>query len=99
MKSAWQLTGIVAHFIHRLVVTVWGQRSILYVLSTVLSGDFKHAHRQKFYFGNGFGKSVAIKYQKVTSKQVVNYSGKTVKGTRHQQFLAALLSAFFVPDD
>jgi len=40
---------------------------------------------------------MAVKYQKVTSDQVVNYSEKNVKGMRHQQFLAVLLSAFFVP--
>lgn len=85
------------YFLHRLLVTVWGQRPVLYGLSTILWGDLKPPHRQKFCFRNGFGK-LAVKYQNGTSKQVVDYSEKTVKGMRHQQFLA-VLSAFFVPGD
>lgn len=51
------------YFLHRLLVTVWGQRSILYVPRNFLSGDLKPPHRQKF-FRNGLGKLVAIKYRK-----------------------------------
>lgn len=68
------------YFLHRALVTVWRQKSVLSFLGAVLSGDLKPPHRQTFYFRNGFGKLLPAKYQKVTSKQMVGNSENTLKG-------------------